>query len=358
MTTTTNLGLPIVEASQSQKHIPVNESFEVLDDIVQLSVVSASTTTPPGSPSDGQRWIIPNGATGIWAGKQTQIATWKNGAWRYYSPKTGWRAFNQQTSTLLLFNGSNWVSALTGEVNLSALGINTTPDANNNKLAVKANGILFSHDDVTPGSGDMRVTINKSAAGKDASLVFQNNWSTRALLGLLANDDLTIKVSPDGSNWKNGLIIDRNTGAVHLPENPKFSAYLNWAGGQPVGADGWTKVGFNFARHNDQNSFDTVTYGFTVPVDGCYLFGANFKFLSTGINPSLIRLGISVNFAVPYDDTIVTAVPDTDPSNTILQTTALLWLEAGDEVFALTYYTGSGGKVEDFQNHFWGIKVA
>jgi hypothetical protein len=94
-------------------------------------------------------------------------------------------------------------------------GIRTTADANN-RLAVMSDGVLLSYDDVTPGTGHMRVAINKSAAAKDAGFTFQDGFSTRALFGLLADDDFTIKVSPDGSTFYLALSIDKDTGHVGL----------------------------------------------------------------------------------------------------------------------------------------------
>jgi hypothetical protein len=45
----------------------------------------------------------------------------------------------------------------------------------------------------------------------------QTNFSGRAEFGLIGDDDLTIKVSPDGSAWSTALVADRATGAVSLP---------------------------------------------------------------------------------------------------------------------------------------------
>src|SRR5262245_15432660 len=56
------------------------------------------------------------------------------------------------------------VGGLAGNGTLTKLGILTAAD-NTNRLALKSNGALFSHDDVTPGTGDMRIVLNKSAAG-------------------------------------------------------------------------------------------------------------------------------------------------------------------------------------------------
>ncbi|WP_159728403.1 hypothetical protein [Methylosinus sp. Ce-a6] len=108
-------------------------------------------------------------------------------------------------------------AALDGKLSAAPtlLGVNTTADATN-RLAVKSNAALFSHDDVTPGTGDMRIAVDKSAAAKDAAFVFQDAASTRALFGLLGDDNFTIKVSPDGAAFRQALSVDKSTGHVGL----------------------------------------------------------------------------------------------------------------------------------------------
>lgn len=61
--TSTNLLLPFLAAAQAQKHVTVNEALLKLDALVQLAVVSATTSAEPGSPSDGQVYILPAGKT-------------------------------------------------------------------------------------------------------------------------------------------------------------------------------------------------------------------------------------------------------------------------------------------------------
>ena len=58
MTDTANLGLPCIEAAQAQKHVTHNEALRMLDTLVQLAVLDRDLTAPPGSPSEGQRWIV------------------------------------------------------------------------------------------------------------------------------------------------------------------------------------------------------------------------------------------------------------------------------------------------------------
>jgi hypothetical protein len=44
----------------------------------------------------------------------------------------------------------------------------------------------------------------------------QTNWSGRAEIGLTGDDDLHVKVSPDGSNWFDPLLFDRASGGTKI----------------------------------------------------------------------------------------------------------------------------------------------
>jgi hypothetical protein len=57
--------------------------------------------------------------------------------------------------------------------NLSKLGILTSADTTN-WLAVKSNAILFSHDDVTPGKGNLRVTLADESPQIRCPLMFHD----------------------------------------------------------------------------------------------------------------------------------------------------------------------------------------
>ena len=112
MSQSTNLALPYLAASQSQKHVTVNEGLRFLDVLVQISVKNAALSAPPGSPADGQRWIVGPAPTGLWSGRATQIAAWQDGTWVFYAPKDGWLAWNEATLTSLIFSAGAWVSLI------------------------------------------------------------------------------------------------------------------------------------------------------------------------------------------------------------------------------------------------------
>jgi len=69
------------------------------------SVLSATTTAPPGSPISGSGYIIPSGATGAWAGKTGQVAVWDGAAWAYAAPRDGWTMHVDGAGLTTYYNG-------------------------------------------------------------------------------------------------------------------------------------------------------------------------------------------------------------------------------------------------------------
>lgn len=111
MTNSPRLALPFLEAAQAQKHVTHNEALRLLDGIVQLSVVSATTTAPPGSPANGAAYIVPSGATGAWSGWANSIALYADTAWLRIVPGEGWSAWVADTDRRAVYTGSAWADS-------------------------------------------------------------------------------------------------------------------------------------------------------------------------------------------------------------------------------------------------------
>jgi hypothetical protein len=440
---TPNLGLPQLAADQAQKHVSVNEALSDLDALVQLAVLDRSLSAPLGPPAEGARYIVAGSPTGAWAGHANHIAAWLDGAWRFFVPKIGWLAWVVDEAALLAWNGSAWADALStvsAIQNLALLGIRTTADATN-RLAVKSDGVLLSHDDVTPGTGHMRVALNKSvaardagftfqdafstralfgliadddftikvspdgstfylavsidkdtghvglggaaadannalivkgtaflfdretddvrftfnktAAGDDVALTFQTNYSARALFGLLGDDDFTVKVSPDGSNYFTGFVVDRNSGRLKLPLAPKFSAYTNFD--NYIAANTWTKVQFNNADSNGQNAFNGSNNNFTAPFAGLYALGFSLRFKANATVPTKVIATFHKNGAELGRGRAISGAPVDDV--TTYNLTVLTPLVANDVIDVRVNLATNDGYIESDQSHFWGHYV-
>lgn len=212
MSTTARLALPYIAPQQAQKQVTYNAAMAMLDQLVQPAVESRTTSTPPGSPAEGDTYIVGASATGVWSGNDGKFAAWLDGSWSFMAPTDGWLAYVTDTAELAVFVAGAWTSfATNGGAALAKLGIHTTADLAN-RLAVAADGSLFTHDGTSH-----RLVVNKASITDTASLLLKNNFSGRAELGLTGDDTLHLKVSADGSSWVEALTVAQATGLIALP---------------------------------------------------------------------------------------------------------------------------------------------
>ncbi|MGJ0397401.1 MAG: DUF2793 domain-containing protein, partial [Methylocystis sp.] len=217
MANTTHLALPLIDQNQSQKHVTHNEALRALDAIVHLSVIDDALSAPPGSPADGDRYIVAATPTGAWLGQGGKVAAWQDGAWRFYAPQAGWRAYVASKTSVYVYDSSNWVSIVSVLQNLALLGVGATADANNPFLA-SLNATLWTAKYVANGGdGDLRFKLNKEGASDTVSQLYQTNFSGRAETGLTGDDNFHVKVSADGAAWKEAVLVDGTTGEVAFP---------------------------------------------------------------------------------------------------------------------------------------------
>jgi len=100
MSTTARLSLPYIAPQQAQKQVTYNAAMALLDQLVQPTVKSRTTAAPPGSPAEGDTYIVAPAATGDWAGKDGRFAAWLGGAWSFATPVEGWLAYVVDTGEL------------------------------------------------------------------------------------------------------------------------------------------------------------------------------------------------------------------------------------------------------------------
>lgn len=216
------LGLSYLAAGQLQKHVTLNETLTRLDALVQSAVVSRSTTAQPTSPTDGTLYILPVSPTGaIWASRSPgEMMRFEGGGWSVVTVSDGTVVWVEDEGLLIVRDDGGWFAVgyrLGAVQGVSRLGVNTTADATN-PFAARVNKALWTAINAGDGGdGDLRLTLNKEGASDVLSLLFQSAYSGRAELGLIGGDDLTIKVSADGSIWRSAMAIDRTSGAASFP---------------------------------------------------------------------------------------------------------------------------------------------
>ncbi len=104
-----------------------------------------------------------------------------------------------------------------------------TADATN-RLSVTAPAVLFNH----AGSG-VEATLNKATAGDTAAVSLKTGFSTRAQLGLIGTDAVTLRVSPDGSSFATALTAEAATGQITVAQPAILAGQANDPGTTPNG---------------------------------------------------------------------------------------------------------------------------
>lgn len=116
--TTPNLSLPELAASQSQPHVPINSALRRLDGLVQLSVIDRALNTPPGSPADGDCYILGAAPTGAWSTfDEHDLVIYIGTSWVRYAPLDGWLAYVQDEDKFYHYNADSpaeWTELATG----------------------------------------------------------------------------------------------------------------------------------------------------------------------------------------------------------------------------------------------------
>lgn len=107
--------------------------LRMIDVLVQCSVKSKVLATPPGSPANGDRYIVAGSPTGAWTGLTNHIVGWTTddpatpaGYWQDFPPHAGFIAFNVADSTFYFYNGSVW-AALGGGGASAFTGLSDVP---------------------------------------------------------------------------------------------------------------------------------------------------------------------------------------------------------------------------------------
>ncbi|MDB2414176.1 DUF2793 domain-containing protein [Rickettsiales bacterium] len=108
MSQTGRLGLPYIITSQAQKEVTHNEGLNRLDAFVTPIIIDI-ITAPPGSPTEGDLYIVGAGGTDDFTGQENKIAQYLTGGWIFYTPFKWMDAVVESLDTRVTYDGTTWV---------------------------------------------------------------------------------------------------------------------------------------------------------------------------------------------------------------------------------------------------------
>ncbi len=124
MTTTPKLGIPLISAAQAQPEVTHNQAILAIQCL--LNGVKALQNGPPGSPADGDSYIVGTAGTGAWAGHNNQLAIFFGG-WIFLpgvdddgviipmgAAQEGLTVYNQATDSQYRWSGAAWAALASG----------------------------------------------------------------------------------------------------------------------------------------------------------------------------------------------------------------------------------------------------
>lgn len=108
--TATNIGLQYAwTLGEDGWNTGMDSNLLKLDSLVQPNVIDSTLTTPPGSPTTGDKYIVATGGTGSWNTLDAKVVIWSGSDWVSCTAKEGWIVYDQTNNYYLKFDGSSWV---------------------------------------------------------------------------------------------------------------------------------------------------------------------------------------------------------------------------------------------------------
>lgn len=199
------LPLAVWASGTNQNSIPANDNALRLE-ALSRRVISMSTAAQPGSPADGDVYIIPAAATGaMWSTFSAgDLTIYRAGTWYAWAPVPG--VVVNVAGTLTQWSGSAWVAAGAGGggsgatvVPVAGASRAITPADAGTYLRFTGAGAKTASFDSAAGfsSGEEYHVANRSAAGA-LTLVAAGSMMLRAPRGgtlvLLPGDTVTVKL--------------------------------------------------------------------------------------------------------------------------------------------------------------------
>lgn len=233
--TTPRHGFTELPTGQNASPESMNEAIRQVEQGANFFVVKdKDLATPPGSPADGDAYIVAGSPTGAWTGHAKSIAVYVSTAWQFIVPLEGDYADAIDEDVLYRYSGSAWaaftVSGIPTEASDAEVyaGSSTTKFISPRRLYTAAAPVaLTSSATITP-DGDNGFNFTLTLA-HNATLANPSNFKEgQSGLIKITQDGTGSRTMAYGTNWKfpsGAPVLSTAAGAIDL------LAYHVWSGG-------------------------------------------------------------------------------------------------------------------------------
>lgn len=234
-----NLGLLINGLAGEEHYDELMAQWRGLDVLVQCVVADRDLATPPGSPANGDAYIVAASPTGAWVGHTGHIARWSSTVtlWEFYTPLPGWRAHVTDEAMNLTYSGGVWLATVIRSDTDVALAANSDARVATQK-AVKA----YVDALITGGAADVMVfkgvidcSTNPNYPAADAGHLYKvsvagkiggasgPNIEVGDTLYCIADGTASGTQAAVGASW---AIVQANVDGIVIPDDAVTNAKL------------------------------------------------------------------------------------------------------------------------------------
>ncbi len=95
----------------AERRVPTTTKVQAMIDALKwlVPVLDKDLSDPPGSPTEGDRYIVGPTATGDWVGKENNIAEWDGSVWVFTAPLLGMAIFVTDEVEIYVFDATDWL---------------------------------------------------------------------------------------------------------------------------------------------------------------------------------------------------------------------------------------------------------
>lgn len=109
---TPRLGAPVLTSGQATPETTVNEIARYLEAFATRAIVKdRDLATPPGSPADGDAYLVAASPTGAWASQAGKITIRISTAWVFITVKEGFEIEVEDEDAAFTYRGGAWVGS-------------------------------------------------------------------------------------------------------------------------------------------------------------------------------------------------------------------------------------------------------